>query len=46
MLWMGDFDSPQIPGEIWKVPSKSTPRIQEVHLTWGHIVAEIVELLI
>lgn len=42
-LWMGNFDL-EIEGvELWKVPSKSTPRIQEVHLMWGHMFAEIVE---
>ncbi len=42
-LWMGDFDIdlPQI--DVWKVPSKSTPRIQEIHLAWGHIISELVE---
>jgi D-sedoheptulose 7-phosphate isomerase len=43
-LWMGDFDSPDTKADIWKVPSKSTPRIQEIHLTWGHIIAEVVEI--
>jgi D-sedoheptulose 7-phosphate isomerase len=42
-LWTGS-DSPNIEGvEIWKVPSSSTPRIQEIHLAWGHIIAEAVE---
>ena len=45
-LWMGDFDLGLIDVNIWKVPSKSTPRIQEVHLTWGHIIAEAVETLL
>ena len=45
ILWMGDFDN-EIDGvEIWKAPSTSTPRIQEIHLVWGHIVAEAVERL-
>lgn len=43
ILWMGNFESPIIAGEIWKVPSKSTPRIQEIHLIWGHVLAEVVE---
>lgn len=43
-LWMGNFDSPEVIADIWKVPSKSTPRIQEIHLTWGHIIAEVVEI--
>jgi D-sedoheptulose 7-phosphate isomerase len=46
ILWMGDFKSPRENIEIWKVPSQSTPRIQEIHLAWGHIIAEIVELII
>ncbi len=43
MLWMGDFevDLPEV--EVFKVSSNSTPRIQEVHLAWGHIVAEVLE---
>lgn len=43
MLWMGDFevDLPQV--QVFKVPSNSTPRIQEVHLAWGHIIAEVIE---
>jgi D-sedoheptulose 7-phosphate isomerase len=43
VLWMGDFDFNQEGFEIWKVPSQSTPRIQEIHLSWGHIIAQIVE---
>jgi D-sedoheptulose 7-phosphate isomerase len=44
ILWTGK-DSPEIPGVVtWKVPSQSTPRIQEVHLMWGHILAELVEV--
>ena len=46
ILWMGDFDNETTGIEIWKVPSTSTPRIQEIHLVWGHIVAEAVEQLI
>lgn len=30
--------------DVWRVPSRSTPRIQEVHLAWGHLLAEMVEL--
>jgi len=43
MLWMGDFevDLPKV--QVYKVPSNSTPRIQEVHLAWGHIIAEVIE---
>jgi D-sedoheptulose 7-phosphate isomerase len=43
MLWMGDFevDLPKV--EVFKVTASSTPRIQEVHLAWGHIIAEVIE---
>jgi hypothetical protein len=43
---MGNFDIALEGVEIWKVPSTSTPRIQEIHLIWGHIVAEAVESLL
>jgi len=43
-LWTGQ-NQIQIEGtQIWNVPSFSTPRIQEVHLIWGHIIAEIFEI--
>jgi D-sedoheptulose 7-phosphate isomerase len=45
IIWMGDFDFHVNGVEVWKVPSKQTPRIQEVHLCWGHILAEIIEIL-
>lgn len=32
--------------EIWKVESDSTPRAQEVHLLWGHLIAETLEHII
>ena len=43
-LWMGNFEQEISGVEIWKVPSSHTPRIQEIHLMWGHIISEIVEL--
>jgi len=45
VVWMGDFEiCTDFAGvDVWRVPSKSTPRIQEVHLMWGHILAELVE---
>lgn len=46
ILWMGEFEIELTDVEIWKVPSTSTPRIQEIHLAWGHIVAEAVESLL
>jgi D-sedoheptulose 7-phosphate isomerase len=42
ILWSGE-DCPDRQFEIWRARSVSTPRIQEVHLLWGHLVAEIVE---
>jgi D-sedoheptulose 7-phosphate isomerase len=43
VLWTG-INAPNIEGvDIWRVPSNSTPRIQEIHLSWGHLVAEYVE---
>jgi D-sedoheptulose 7-phosphate isomerase len=41
-LWTGENCDLQDTG-IWKVPSKITPRIQEFHLLWGHLFAEILE---
>ncbi len=43
ILWMGDFEHASEANEVWKVPSKSTPRIQEVHLLWGHVLAQAIE---
>ena len=44
ILWTG-INSPNYPEiETWKAPSSTTPRIQEIHLMWGHILAEVVEL--
>jgi len=45
MLWMGNFQSPLEELNCWKVQSTSTPRIQEIHLMWGHLIAETVELM-
>ena len=28
------------------VPSKATPRIQEVHITMGHVICELVDYLL
>lgn len=43
MLWTGS-SAPEIPGvRIWRAPSNSTPRAQEIHLIWGHLLAELVE---
>jgi D-sedoheptulose 7-phosphate isomerase len=43
VLWMGDFKNQSEASEVWKVPSTSTPRIQEVHMMWGHILAQAIE---
>jgi len=43
VLWMGDFENVSEAQEVWKVPSKSTPRIQEVHMMWGHVLAQAIE---
>jgi|694.fasta_scaffold10592_13 D-sedoheptulose 7-phosphate isomerase len=42
-LWTGLNFEDMTTVEVWKVPSTSTPRIQEVHLMWGHIIAEVLE---
>ncbi len=42
-LWTGENVPDVGQAEIWNVPSKETPRIQEVHLMWGHMIAEIFE---
>lgn len=42
-LWTGITELELKGTEIWQVGSKTTPRIQEMHLMWGHILAEVVE---
>ena len=46
ILWMGNFEIEMEEIDVWKVPSTSTPRIQEIHLVWGHILAECVEQIL
>ena len=47
LLWTGNSLIENIGDiEIWRVPSNVTPRIQEVHLIWGHLIAETVEVLL
>ncbi len=29
--------------EVWRAPTNSTPRAQELHLFWGHALAEYIE---
>jgi D-sedoheptulose 7-phosphate isomerase len=43
-MWTGLTDFKIIGARYWEVPSSSIPRIQEIHLIWGHILAEVVEL--
>lgn len=43
-LWTGS-NNPELKGvDIWNCALESTPRIQELHLIWGHLLAEYVEL--
>jgi D-sedoheptulose 7-phosphate isomerase len=44
LLWTGS-SNPDLHGvDIWACALDSTPRIQELHLIWGHLLAEYVEL--
>jgi len=43
IVWTGEKDLSISSVEVWNVPSSSTPRVQEIHLAWGHIIAEAVE---
>ncbi len=43
ILWSG-LSAPEVKDvDVWRVPSRSTPRIQEVYLAWRHLLAEVVE---
>ena len=43
ILWSG-LSAPEVKDvDVWRVPSHSTPRIQEIHLACGHLLAEVVE---
>jgi D-sedoheptulose 7-phosphate isomerase len=43
-LWTGANEI-SLPGvQTWNVQSDSTPRVQEIHLMWGHIIAEAFEI--
>jgi D-sedoheptulose 7-phosphate isomerase len=44
VLWTGSGNPETLASEVWRVPSTETPRIQEIHLMWGHMVAELVEV--
>lgn len=43
-LWTGSNECRINGVEVWNCGLKQTPRIQEVHLLWGHLLAEFVEL--
>lgn len=43
-LWTGNNERDIHGLNVWNVNTNSTPRIQEVHLMWGHLIAELVEL--
>ena len=45
ILWTSKLQTEKLNfvDEIWKVDSLITPRIQEVHLLWGHLLSEKVE---
>jgi len=43
-LWTGRKEIQIENVNVWNVPSDSTPRIQEVHLMWGHIISEVFEI--
>jgi len=46
IFWTGktEYVNPLV--DHWAVRSTSTPRIQEIHLMWGHLIAETVEEII
>jgi D-sedoheptulose 7-phosphate isomerase len=44
VLWTGNGNPETLASEVWRVPSNETPRIQEIHLAWGHMIAELVEV--
>jgi D-sedoheptulose 7-phosphate isomerase len=46
LLWTGGSHISMESVDVWNVPSNSTPRVQEIHLSWGHIIAETVESFI
>lgn len=44
LLWTGKSDIDGLEGvEIWNCGLSTTPRIQEIHLVWGHLLAEYIE---
>ena len=44
ILWTGAASARHQEGiEVWNAPSSIVPRIQEIHLLWGHLLAEYIE---
>jgi D-sedoheptulose 7-phosphate isomerase len=44
VLWTG-INKPDLSDvEVWNCRLRQTPRIQEVHLLWGHLLSEFVEI--
>ena len=44
LLWTGPSDLDLNGVDVWNCAVESTPRIQELHLIWGHLLAEYVEI--
>ena len=44
ILWTGSNNVEIESVDIWSCSIDSTPRVQEIHLIWGHLLAEYVEL--
>jgi D-sedoheptulose 7-phosphate isomerase len=44
-MWTGNISFELAGVKLMRVASNSTPRVQEIHLLWGHILAETVELM-
>ena len=44
VLWTGRNDCRVSGIDVWNCNLEQTPRIQELHLLWGHLLAEFVEL--
>jgi len=42
-LWTGSINLELKGVDVWNCALDSTPRIQELHLIWGHLIAEYVE---
>lgn len=44
ILWTGKKQCDLGGVEVWNCEVELTPRVQEIHLLWGHLLAEFVEL--